>query len=693
MAARLEQALNAGHSGDKIFVKSIRTPPQKNEHVATASYETRLSPTTTTGWRIMGRLLDRRANVKSAYGNVAKHSDPRVSTTNTALGGSSTEYGAVATDPDTGVQRAKRIETADGLGSNTGSPIAVQKTAVGLVNMRWPIFYRRQQQNDGPTPNGDTINGGVIDTDANTNVNTDGGTSVDADEGATAAGAGPSQGIPPDSQASPGSGATVPGSEGGNTQQQQQPTLASGLVFASADANTDGGTSVNTDEGATAAGEGPSQTKRNGSPWNRDWEHPAAAAAANLAFNNIRAGVRVSRWVGASGYSCDYDSTRSHDSRCVGAEYIYRWDGGVEPGCRPIGHQHCPDTSTSITTPDPTTSTSTATTILSAPTLSPSSTSSSAAPTSSPPPPPMAPAIITAQRYCRNHHRSRSTAPPTLGGLFMWKRRLRRRTDAISRTAFVRGARPRLGHPPNFSAQPHPPPTQRTASYSPTGSHAGSPAHRCSARGGRDGSIFHEEVWPPPGAESRLVDPFMRSREVDLGGIVDGVMGPDAGGEGQTHTRAHTRESTGSSSSSHAYAYREAGYASHDASAVHYPHSALPPGASPASPPGTSVTLRPTSPTSPVSPTSPPLMVPPVIALRGATPPPGYTPANSSGAHLGAGMEQKEASKVQMRQAMTPGASKPGRPSPLARAPSVGGSSGGGAMRARMGRGWGGGGG
>ncbi|KDQ51200.1 hypothetical protein JAAARDRAFT_534780 [Jaapia argillacea MUCL 33604] len=45
------------------------------------------------------------------------------------------------------------------------------------------------------------------------------------------------------------------------------------------------------------------------------------------------------------------------------------------------------------------------------------------------------------------------------------------------------------------------------------------------------GSIFHEGVWPPPGAPSRFVDPLLSgSSRVELTGIVDGVMGPSADG-------------------------------------------------------------------------------------------------------------------------------------------------------------------
>ncbi|KIK11005.1 hypothetical protein PISMIDRAFT_78005, partial [Pisolithus microcarpus 441] len=39
------------------------------------------------------------------------------------------------------------------------------------------------------------------------------------------------------------------------------------------------------------------------------------------------------------------------------------------------------------------------------------------------------------------------------------------------------------------------------------------------------GSMFREEVWPPPNERSRLIDPLARSHEIDLSSIVDDVMG------------------------------------------------------------------------------------------------------------------------------------------------------------------------
>lgn len=67
------------------------------------------------------------------------------------------------------------------------------------------------------------------------------------------------------------------------------------------------------------------------------------------------------------------------------------------------------------------------------------------------------------------------------------------------------------------------------------------------SRGSETGSIFHEGVWPPPGAESRMVDPLSRSGEVDLGRIVDDVMGPERapsiGGSWYAHERGQSGDS------------------------------------------------------------------------------------------------------------------------------------------------------
>ncbi|KAL4070077.1 hypothetical protein V8B97DRAFT_524873 [Scleroderma yunnanense] len=55
------------------------------------------------------------------------------------------------------------------------------------------------------------------------------------------------------------------------------------------------------------------------------------------------------------------------------------------------------------------------------------------------------------------------------------------------------------------------------------------------ARRSEAGSLFHEEVWPPPSERSRLIDPLLHSQEIDLSTIVDNVMGPSASSGQQQH--------------------------------------------------------------------------------------------------------------------------------------------------------------
>ncbi|KZV84510.1 hypothetical protein EXIGLDRAFT_776444 [Exidia glandulosa HHB12029] len=70
-------------------------------------------------------------------------------------------------------------------------------------------------------------------------------------------------------------------------------------------------------------------------------------------------------------------------------------------------------------------------------------------------------------------------------------------------------------------------------------------------RGPGSGSIFHETgIWPPPGAGSRLQDPLLSASEVELGGIVDDVMGSSrptsprsAAGPGASRLRGGARTS------------------------------------------------------------------------------------------------------------------------------------------------------
>jgi hypothetical protein len=47
-------------------------------------------------------------------------------------------------------------------------------------------------------------------------------------------------------------------------------------------------------------------------------------------------------------------------------------------------------------------------------------------------------------------------------------------------------------------------------------------------RASESGSIFQENIWPPPSAASQLMDPLTQaSQSVDLGRIIDDVMGPE----------------------------------------------------------------------------------------------------------------------------------------------------------------------
>jgi len=62
--------------------------------------------------------------------------------------------------------------------------------------------------------------------------------------------------------------------------------------------------------------------------------------------------------------------------------------------------------------------------------------------------------------------------------------------------------------------------------YTSNTQHSDTAPHLLRARGSETGSIFHEGVWPPPGEESRLVDPLMKaSSHVELSRIVDDIMG------------------------------------------------------------------------------------------------------------------------------------------------------------------------
>lgn len=84
-----------------------------------------------------------------------------------------------------------------------------------------------------------------------------------------------------------------------------------------------------------------------------------------------------------------------------------------------------------------------------------------------------------------------------------------------------------------FSAPPSAVDTRRTISPAPT---------MIRSRASETGSIFRENVWPPP--QDEMMDPIHRnSSQVDLSSIVDDVMGPRK----DAHKRSTTESTVGSS--------------------------------------------------------------------------------------------------------------------------------------------------
>ncbi|KAI0662317.1 hypothetical protein C8Q70DRAFT_909779, partial [Cubamyces menziesii] len=85
---------------------------------------------------------------------------------------------------------------------------------------------------------------------------------------------------------------------------------------------------------------------------------------------------------------------------------------------------------------------------------------------------------------------------------------------------------------PSFGASPSllGPPMDPNRTPTPSGSGAGPVPHLMGMRA-ESGSIFREAVWPPPSEHSALLDPIVSaSSAVDLGRIVDDVMGSGSGG-------------------------------------------------------------------------------------------------------------------------------------------------------------------
>ncbi|KAH8977910.1 hypothetical protein EDB86DRAFT_3091312 [Lactarius hatsudake] len=75
-----------------------------------------------------------------------------------------------------------------------------------------------------------------------------------------------------------------------------------------------------------------------------------------------------------------------------------------------------------------------------------------------------------------------------------------------------------------------------------------SPPRLFRPRASESGSIFQESVWPPPSAASQLTDPLTSpSHAVDLGSIVDEVMGRPEDGGGGGRGRGRAREESGAS--------------------------------------------------------------------------------------------------------------------------------------------------
>lgn len=71
-------------------------------------------------------------------------------------------------------------------------------------------------------------------------------------------------------------------------------------------------------------------------------------------------------------------------------------------------------------------------------------------------------------------------------------------------------------------------------------------------RASESGSIFREAVWPPPGEQSRFVDPLLNaSSQVDLGRIVDDVMGSTPVGSRPSSFAAAMHQQASSSVTSH----------------------------------------------------------------------------------------------------------------------------------------------
>lgn len=107
------------------------------------------------------------------------------------------------------------------------------------------------------------------------------------------------------------------------------------------------------------------------------------------------------------------------------------------------------------------------------------------------------------------------------------------------------GGSPPSSYPYAYSRRPDSPPHARTDSPVPS-----SPPRLFRARASESGSIFQESVWPPPSAASQLTDPLTSpSHAVDLGSIVNDVMGPVAAASEESGGIGRAREREGSGTS------------------------------------------------------------------------------------------------------------------------------------------------